>query len=72
MKTNGSGTGGSYLVTSSVQTVFGNLSVPMLRRGRAIKDPIWQLDAGSFISLTHQIKKTKGKGKRRCLGWGCG
>lgn len=54
------------LLTSSVQTVCGNVSLPV--RSRQVTDPIQQLDAGSFISLTRQIKKRE---RRRKVGrWG--
>lgn len=36
---------------------------PCARRSRQVTDPIEQLDAGSFISLTRQIKKRERKRK---------
>lgn len=39
---------------------------PRARRSRQVTDPIEQLDAGSFISLTRQIKK---KGKEKEGAW---
>lgn len=65
MKTNG-----GELLTSSVQTVCGNLSLPMRAGAGRLQIPSSNLmPAHLFPSPT---KSKKGKGKERYLGWSCG